>query len=88
MADHDFPSPSHDPTFPDWQREFQTALPEVEPPKVAERVQAAEAAIFRRQQALAQSLNGHVERQAIEDAMRALRVIQMEKLKYPDWNKR
>jgi uncharacterized protein YcaQ len=55
---------------------------------VAERVQAAEAAIFLRQQGLTKNLNKHVERQAIEDVMRTLRVIQVEKLNYPDRNKK
>jgi hypothetical protein len=34
------------------------------------------------------SPDGYAERQAIEDAMRALLVIQTEKLNFPDWNKK
>jgi hypothetical protein len=66
--------------FPDWQPQFHAALLEVDPKKLEECVRAAEAAIFLRQQALVQSPVGHAERQAIEDALRALRVIQKEKL--------
>jgi hypothetical protein len=51
-------------------------------------VKAAEAAIFLRQQALVNNPDGHVERQAIDDAMHALGVTQTEKLNYPDWNKK
>jgi hypothetical protein len=86
MADNTSPSTSNL-RFPDWQLD-QAALLEVDPQKLRERVKAAEAAIFLRQQALAYSSDGHAERQAIEDAMRALRFIQTEKPGYPDWNKK
>jgi hypothetical protein len=59
---------------------------EGDPNKLPERVQAAEAAIFLRWQALFQSLDGHVEVEAIRDAMRTLRAIKAEKMHYPDWN--
>jgi hypothetical protein len=51
-------------------------------------VDAAEAAIFLRSQALAESAQGQSEQQAISDAMRTLRAIQTAKLGYPDWNKK
>ena len=88
MADHDTSPSTQNLKFPDWQREFEAALLEVDPQKLSERVKAAEAAIFLRQQALVYSSDGHAERQAIEDAMRALRFIQTEKLGYPDCNKK
>jgi hypothetical protein len=66
--------------FPEWQVAYQAALLEVDPQKLPERVKDAEAAIFLRQQALANSPDGHAERQAIEDAMPALRFLQTEKL--------
>jgi hypothetical protein len=87
MADRDSSPSTQDLRFPDWQREYEAALLEVDPQKVAERVKAAEAAIFLRQQALANNPDGHAERQAIDDAMRALRVIQTETMNYPDWKK-
>jgi hypothetical protein len=73
--------------FPEWQVAYQAALLEVDPQKLSERIKAAEAAIFLRQQALANSSDGHAERQAIEDAMHAIRFLQTEKLGYPDWKK-
>lgn len=86
MADDTTPFTPNLP-FPDWQLEYQAAILEAEPQKLAERVKAAEAAIFLRQQAMVHSSDGHAERQAIEDAIRALRFIQAEKLGYPDWKK-
>ncbi len=88
MADHDNSPSTQDLRFPDWQSEYESALLEVDPQKLPERVRAAEAAIFLRQQALVQSPDGRAEREAIEDAMRTLRVIQTDKLNYPDWNKK
>jgi hypothetical protein len=64
--------------FPEWQLEYQAALLEVDPQKLPERVNAAEAAIFLRQQALVYSSDGHVERHAIEEATRALLFIKNE----------
>jgi hypothetical protein len=83
MADHDDSSPSPYLRFPDWQLEDQAALLEVDPQKLPGRIRAAETAIFLRQQALVHSSDGHAEREAIEDAMRALRFLQTEKLGLP-----
>lgn len=44
--------------------------------------------MFLRLQALAHSLDGHVEREVIKGAFRTLRVIQTEKLGYPEWHGR
>jgi hypothetical protein len=74
--------------FPHWQREFEAALLESNPQKLRQLVQAAEAAIFVRSQALAESADRRAEQQAISDAIRTLRAIQVEKLGYPDWNKK
>ena len=46
----------------------------------------AEDAIVARMQALVNDPNER--RRALEDAVRQLRVIQVEKLNYPDWNKK
>ena len=57
---------------------------------VLERVHTAEEAIFNRLQELAQSSDSpdhKAERQAIEDALASLRVLQREKLSFPDWKK-
>jgi hypothetical protein len=53
-----------------------------------QRLEAAEAALFQRQQVLADGTDRRAEQQAIEDAVRTLRVIQKEKLNYPDWDKK
>jgi hypothetical protein len=78
---------------PEWLLEYQAALLEVDPQKLPERVKAAEAAIFKRQEALVNSSDGQAEREAIEDAMRVLRFIQTKdpdwsKLSHADWNKK
>lgn len=71
--------------MPDWQQQFETVLLEDAPEKLPELVAAAEAAIYLRLQALVNSPDGHIERNALNDAMRTLRAIQTEKLHYPDW---
>ena len=86
MVDEDASSANQKLRYPDWQREFEAALAEVDPQKLLQRVEAAEGAIFLRQQALADA--PCAEQQAIADAMRKLRLIQTEKLGYPDWNKK
>jgi hypothetical protein len=87
MTDHDI-STSQNIKYPHWQREFEAALLEGDAQKLRKLVDAAEAAIFLRSQALVESAQGHEEQQAISDAIRTLRDIQREKLGYPDWNKK
>ena len=82
MTDKDT-SPSPTIKYPHWQREFEAALREDDPESLRKRVDAAEAALFLRSQALAGSAEGHAERRAISDAMGTLRTIQREKLGYP-----
>ena len=63
-------------------------LPLPNPKKLLERVHTAEAVIFNRLQALAQipdSPEHAAERQAMEDALNALRVLKRNKLNFPDW---
>jgi hypothetical protein len=74
--------------YPHWQREFEAALLEGDPQTLRQRVDAAEAAIFLRSQALDESAQEHGEQQAISDAIQTLRAIQREKLGYPDWDKK
>lgn len=71
-----------------WQREYEASLHEPDPQKLFERVHSAEAAIFNRLQELAQNPEGAdhaAERQAIADALSALRVLKRDKLNFPDW---
>jgi hypothetical protein len=83
MTDEDT-STSQNIKYPHWQREFEAALHEGDPESLRQRVDAAEAALFLRSQALAGSAEGQAERQAISEAIRTLRAIQREKLGYPD----
>jgi len=70
--------------YPAWQGEFEAAIAEGDPKTLRQRVDAAESAIFVR----LQSVMGDEERQALHEATQRLRVIQKDKLGYPDWNKR
>jgi len=69
----------------EWQKPFQKALVETNPDKLKEMVVEAEAAIFLRLQALAQSSNGAAEKQALQDASQLLLSLKREALKFPDW---
>ena len=80
-------SQSHSIKYPHWQREFENALLEANPQTLRQRVDAAEAALFLRSQALAGSAPDQAEQQAIFDAIRILRDIQEKKLGYPPLNK-
>jgi hypothetical protein len=79
-------SASHTIKYPHWQREFEAAIVVGDPQSLRQRVDAAEAALFLRLQALAESAEGDEERQAISRAFGTLRAIQREKLGYPEWN--
>ena len=79
-------STSHTIKYPHWQREFEAALGEGDLESLRQRVDAAEAALFLRLQALPGTAQARAERQAISDAMKTLRAIQREKLGYPNCN--
>ena len=82
-------SPS-DIRYPAWQKEYQAALVERDTKKLLERVHTAETAIFNRLQELIQSSDNpefEAERQAIQDALNALRFLKRDKLDFPDWEK-
>jgi hypothetical protein len=72
-----------------WQREIRASLNESDPKKLLEHVHASEAAIFDRLQELARNAvedeSDREERQDIADALRTLRVLTRDKLKFPDW---
>jgi hypothetical protein len=80
--------PSPQIPYPEWQREYQAALLELDRKKLLERVTTAETAIFNRLQAISQGSNHTVERQAIEDALASLRVLKRDNLGFPDWEKK
>ena len=71
--------------YPEWQGPLQEALLEVDREKLQSKMMKAEEAIFQRLQQLAGTSDSEAERQAIEDAISALRVLKTEKLNYPDW---
>ena len=69
--------------YPSWQNEYQAALIEVDPVKLGRRIEAAEAAIYRRLQQLSQNADHHTERQVIEDALRSLRFLKKKESEIP-----
>jgi hypothetical protein len=81
-------SPSPTILYREWQAEYLAALLEFDPKLLRERLQAAEGAIFKRLQAMSQSTENRTERQAIEDAQAALRVLKRDRLNFPDWEKK
>ena len=81
MAEHNTPTLK----FPEWQQHYLVVLTETDRKKLTDRVTDAENAIFHRLQSLAGSADHHAERQAIEDALNALRVLKRETLDFPDW---
>ena len=74
--------------YPEWQAAYLSALVELDPKTLFERVTAAETAIFNRLQAMSHNSDGHAERQAIEDALATLRVLKRDSLGFPDWEKK
>jgi hypothetical protein len=86
MATEDSPSPKI--LYPEWQNEYQAALVELDREKLPERVVVSETAIFNRLQVISRSSDHQAERQAIEDALAALRVLKRENLGFPDWEKK
>jgi hypothetical protein len=76
-------SPSFRILYPHWQSEYQAALLELDHMKLQARVAASETAILSRLQMISQSLDHQAERQAIEDALTALRVLKKETPEFP-----
>jgi hypothetical protein len=86
MAEASFPSPKI--LYPEWQNEFRGALLELNREKLRERIATAEAAIFKRLQAISHDPDHAAERQAIEDALASLRVLKRDVLGFPDWGEK
>jgi hypothetical protein len=68
----------HDLRFANWQAPYQAALSEPDEGKLAERVDAAEAAILRRLQNLPSARDCHVELHAIDAALINLLILKTE----------
>ena len=61
--------------FPNWQREYESAVLETDKSVLFKRVEVAEAAILARRDALEHDSSSQIERIAIEDALANLRVL-------------
>jgi len=71
--------------YPEWQRPYHAALLELDPKKLAHHAAEAEAAIFKRLQQLSNSQDGQAERQLIQGAISALKILKRDSLNFPDW---
>ena len=78
--------------YPRWQEPYQQAILELDPAKLRQKMLDAEAAIYGRLQQLTDGKShadgAKEERWAIDDAISGLRVLQREKLEFPDWKSR
>lgn len=78
--------------YPKWQEPYQQAMLELDSEKLRQKILDAESAIYSRLQQLtdgeAHTDGAKEERLAIEDAISSLRVLQKEKLEFPDWKSR
>jgi hypothetical protein len=71
--------------YPEWQTPLQELILEFDSTKLPEKVQKVETLIFERLQQPRWRNDGHIEPQAINDARVLLRMIQRDKLGFPDW---
>jgi hypothetical protein len=74
--------------FPHWQREYEAVLKEADRKKLSQLMTAAENAIFFRLQTLPGNRDTQAERKAITNAVRTLWRLQVEKLNFPEWERR
>ncbi len=75
-------SPVPEVLYPEWQNEYEAALLEFDHEKLAECIEVAETAIYKRLQQI------FTERQVIEDALGGLRVLKRDVLGFPDWERK
>lgn len=75
MADHDTFLFPQEILYPHWQKEYEAAILERDPKKLAGRIAAAEIAIHNRLHQISQDSDHHDERRVIEDALASLRVL-------------
>ena len=68
-----------------WQRAYQAALLEKDKTNLLKKAEQAETLIFRRLQALGEASSHCEEATALDNAIRGLRTLQRDKLKFPDW---
>ncbi len=68
--------PDSDIQYPEWQTRYKEALVELDKDRLQERISAAETAIFTRLHAISGVPGYQAERQAIEDALAFLRILE------------
>ena len=71
--------------FPEWQVPLQGLILESDRSKLSEKMQQVEVLILDRLQHLHEGSNGDAEREALNGARSTLRIIQREKLEFPEW---
>jgi len=71
--------------YPGWQLPLQDLILEVDHAKLREKMQRMEAMIFERLQQLPDGNDSLAESEALNNALSVLRVLQREKLNFPDW---
>ena len=73
--------------FPNWQREYESALLETDKSVLFKRVEVAEAAILARRDVLEHDSSSQTERVAMEDALANLRVLKRDQLHFGEGEK-
>ena len=81
-------SPVPEVLYPEWQNEYEAALLEFDHEKLAECIEVAETAIYKRLQQISQNSDHFAERQVIEDALGGLRLLKRDVLGFPDWERK
>ncbi|HEY6769694.1 MAG TPA: hypothetical protein VI386_33550 [Candidatus Sulfotelmatobacter sp.] len=76
MQDESAPSVNY--SYPEWQPLVQAALIELDPQQLPGQIEAAEAAVANRLQAIGFGAHHHAERLAISDAIASLRFLRRE----------
>ena len=74
--------------YPEWQKSFQAALSESDNQKLQAKVLIAEWKIYRRLQELSANDDHPEERSAIANAVNELLALKVNRLNYPDWNRK
>jgi hypothetical protein len=82
MASHEFSSTVPEGSFPQWRREYESAMGETDHKTLFKRMEVAEAAILSRREVLTQSPDGFAERQEIKMALAKLHNLKKEVLTF------
>jgi hypothetical protein len=74
------------PSASEWQTLYLATMLEADNTELFVKLKEAEAAIFNRLQALSTAENCQEEQTALDDAIRGLRVLKRDQLRFPDWS--